>query len=166
MILTPENLSLRTLKMLDTTKMKYKLIQHSNEGRCEEVSLIRGHDPSEAIKAILVTIKKSQKNKDRVLALLPGNAFIDFDKLKILFNARSAGMSSPMEVESFLESEPGRVPPFSFNPNVQVIIDKKLVNNQNVYFSAGKTDESIKMDTKDFVTISLERGAKILTFTS
>jgi len=165
-LMTPETLSLRVIDMFNEAKAEYRLIQHAPEGRCEEVSRLRGNNPREAIKAMLVSVKISSRKSERALALLPGDATMDFAKLANVLGVKSVGMAVRQDVINMLDSEPGGVSPFSFNSNIPVLIDEVLLMGKNVYFSAGKTDESITMSVEEFKRVSLSRGARILAFCS
>lgn len=164
-MLTPSQLSDRVIAMLNGAKAKYRLIQHAPESRCIEVSKLRGHSPRLAIKAILVWVKMSNATGFHALTLLPGDSTINLSALQTELKAKSVSMAAPANVRVLLESEPGGVSPFSFNPDVlKIIIDPALLTGQDVYFSAGKTDESVSMPTEEFLRVSRERGAQILSF--
>lgn len=170
-MLTPVELSARVLEMLKAVGAMHMMMQHEPEGRCIEVSALRGNNPHEAIKAMLLRIKLSKKNGYYALALLPGDSNMNFDALKIALNLPagenvSVSMAAKQDVISILDSEPGAVSPFSFNATVRVLIDQELLKGPNVYFSAGRTDESVMMPTEEFFRVSKDRGAEILNFNS
>lgn len=169
-LLPPAALSERVIQMLVGSQAKYRLMQHAPEGSCEAVSILRGNHPREAVKAMLLRVKESLKTGHYALALLPGDAKADFNLLKAEIEKslgkqiRSIGMADKKDVIGLLDSEPGGVSPFSFHKDVYVILDAELTKTQNVFFSAGKTDESVTMPTADFMRVSLERGAKVYSF--
>ena len=159
-ILSPIELSNRVTAMLIENNAKFDLIQHEHEGSCIAVSKLRGNHPREAVKAMLISVKKSNKNSTRVLALLPGDASMDFKRLKDQLGVKSTGMAVRQDVIDLLDSEPGGVSPFSFNETVSVIIDEELTKVKNVFFSAGRTDESVTMPIDDFLRVSFEQKAE------
>ncbi len=163
-LLSPELLSKRVIDMLTEAHVSFRLLQHASEGRCEEVSKLRGNHPSEAVKAMLVTLKISNTKKTRALALLPGNAHMNFTALANQLRVKSVGMAIRQDVIDWLDSEPGGVSPFSFNSQIPVLLDQELLKVRHVFFSAGKTDESITMPSEDFRKISILRGGQVLSF--
>lgn len=150
------------LDRLNANGAKYDLIDHAPEGSCEKVSALRGHHPHAAAKALLVQLKLTKSQSKYVLVNLPGDMHFDMDAAKKLFNVRNAGMASKEKVAELLFCELGRVPPFSFHDSVTVLVDEKLVNdNDFVYFSPGRLDQSVKLDAKKFQEIILAHGGQV-----
>jgi Ala-tRNA(Pro) deacylase len=49
----------------------------------------------------------------------------------------------------------GSVPPFSFNPQVRLVVDPALVERfAEIAFNAGRLDRSIVLDSADYVRIA------------
>ena len=53
----------RLLALLDSRNAKYRVIKHEPEGRSEEISRIRGNDPAQAMKAIVLSVRGGGKGK-------------------------------------------------------------------------------------------------------
>jgi Ala-tRNA(Pro) deacylase len=51
----------RLIEMLERGNAEYRLIDHQPDGRTEVVSVIRGHDLSQAAKCIVVMVKLGKK---------------------------------------------------------------------------------------------------------
>ena len=73
----------RLLALLDSRNAKYRVIKHEPEGRSEEISRIRGNDPAQAMKAIVLTVRGGGKGKRAVMVVIPGNQRLN---MKILLS--------------------------------------------------------------------------------
>ena len=144
-----------------------RIIPHEPEGNCERVSAMRGNHIHAAAKALLLGVKMSKKVTKFVLAVLPGDRSVSFDMVAKECGGTRASMAPTDKVEGLMLCVVGRVPPFSFNAEVQVIVDKQLVNdNEKIYFSAGRLDQSFEMNAKAYEAIILHDKGKIFSFTT
>ncbi len=152
---------------LKASAVGFTPIPHAPEGNCEKVSELRGNPVHAAAKALLLSIKVSNKHSRCVLAILPGDKKVDFDAIKKAYGVKSATMADRSKVEELLQCEIGRVPPFSFSSSVEVIVDAELVNdNEAIYFSPGRLDLSFKMAAEDYRKMILADKGKIFAFSS
>jgi len=55
----------------------------------------------------------------------------------------------------------GTVLPFSFNPDVDVIVDPSLLKNEYMYFNAARLDRSFALRTQDYVGVARPRMERI-----
>jgi Ala-tRNA(Pro) deacylase len=51
----------------------------------------------------------------------------------------------------------GTILPFSFNPELEVVVDPSLLENDEIYFNAARLDRSMALATSDYVTIARPR---------
>ena len=96
-----------------------------------------------------------------MLAILPGNRKLDFDAVATLFQARKCGFASPQSAEALTGCAMGAVPPFSLNPDLAVVVEQDLLNNDTLFFNAGRLDRSMELDTKDWLAAARPRVARI-----
>ncbi len=47
----------KLVALLNDARAKFRVIEHEPEGRSEQISKIRGNDPSQAAKAMVVAVK-------------------------------------------------------------------------------------------------------------
>ena len=71
----------RLLALLDSQGAKYRVIEHEPEGRSEEISRIRGNEPSQAMKARVLSVRGGGKAKRAVMAVIPSNNLLDMKAL-------------------------------------------------------------------------------------
>jgi Ala-tRNA(Pro) deacylase len=151
----------RLIELLDDHKATYHLIDHEAEGRTDIVSKMRGHNVSEAAKCIIVMVKIGKKVTKYVLGVIPGDKRINLNAIKALFDGTYVSFASQDIAEKLAGSVAGTVLPFSFSPDLQLIVDPQLLENEELYFNAARLDRSMALKTKDYVAITLPRLEKI-----
>ena len=55
----------------------------------------------------------------------------------------------------------GAVPPFSLNPELNIVVDEDLLANATLFFNAGRLDRSMELDTQDWLAVARPRVARI-----
>ena len=139
----------KIIDLLDKENAKYEVLEHKSEGKCEDVSKIRGNKIEEANKALIVRAKGNGE-KCYFLLALRADQKADFAKLGDYNDVR---MCDPAKVEELTGCVIGSVPPFSFNEELEVIVDPLLLKNEYFWFNAGLLDKSIHLRTEDYLRI-------------
>ena len=151
----------RLVALLGEAEAKFRVIEHAAEGRSEKISVIRGNRPEQAAKAMVLDGRGGGGGRRHVLAILPGNRKLDFAAVAALFEARKCGFASPDTAQLLTGCAMGAVPPFALNPELALVVDENLLNNDTLYFNAGRLDRSMELDTKDWIAAARPRVAKI-----
>lgn len=149
---------------LDENHVPYRLIDHAPEGRTEIVSAMRGNQVSQAAKCIILMVKIGKKITRYVLAVVPGHARVDLNAVKALLGGTYASFASKDIAERLAGSEAGTVLPFSFTPELELMVDPSLLENEDIYFNAARLDRSMVLKASDYVGLvkpRLERIAQI-----
>jgi Ala-tRNA(Pro) deacylase len=147
--------------LLSDAKAKFRVIEHEAEGRSEKISVIRGNRPEQAAKAMVLDVRGGGGGRRNVLAILPGNAKLDFNAVALAFDARKAGFASPDTAQAITGCVMGSVPPFSLNPDLSIVVDEELLKNETLFFNAGRLDRSMELDTRDWVAVAKPKVARI-----
>lgn len=147
----------RLISDLDAAGARYRLIDHSPEGRTEPASALRGHDVAHAAKCLIVRVKIGKKETRYVLAVIPGNARLDLSAVKYLLGGTRAAFADPPKAEELAGSMSGTVLPFSYHPRLELIADRALLAVPEIYFNAARLDRSIAMVTEDYLRIASPR---------
>ncbi len=150
----PQDTYTKLIALLDDNHAEYRLIDHEPQGQTDLVSAMRGHHPSEAAKC-------NKKQKKFVLAVVPGDKRVSLGAIKTLFNGIYVGFASSDVAEELAGSVSGTVLPFSFNPELELIVDPILLQNETLYFNAARLDRSLALNTADYKTIAHPRIAAI-----
>ena len=147
----------KLIKFLDENQAQYRLIDHEPEGRTEIVSPMRGNKVSQAAKCIVVMVKITKKDKKYILAVVPGDAKVDLNKIKNMFEGIYVSFATPEIAEEIAGSVSGTILPFSFNPELKLIVVPKLLENEEIFFNAARLDRSMALKTSDYVRLAKSR---------
>lgn len=151
----------RLIALLDSHKAHYRLIDHEPEGRTEVVSPMRGNSLSQAAKCIVLMVKIGKKVTKYILAVVPGDARVDLNAIKALLGGTYVAFASPDIAERLAGSVTGTVLPFSFNAQLELVVDPSLLENEEIYFNAARLDRSLALKTSDYFEIARPRLARI-----
>lgn len=140
--------------LLDGEGAVYRVVEHVPEGRTELIARIRGNRLEQAIKSIVVQVRINKKENRYCLANVPGDRRVDLDAIRAHFGAAGTGVATRDRAEALTGCVIGAIPPFSFNPQLMVLADPLLRENEEVVFNAGRLDRSIFMRSEDYVRIA------------
>lgn len=151
------------IAFLDKHNASYRLINHLPEGRTEIVSPMRGNALSQAAKCIILMVKVGKKVTKFVLAVVPGDARVDLNAVKALLGGTYISFASADIAERLAGSVAGTILPFSFSPELELIVDPSLLKNEEIYFNAARLDRSMVLKTSDYAALSNPRLERIAT---
>ena len=151
----------KLIELLDQHRAQYRLIDHLPEGRTDLVSPMRGHDVSKAAKCMILMVKIGKKDKRFVLGVVPGNAKINLNAVKELYHGSYISFASSDMAERLAGSIAGTVLPFTFSPELSLIVDPSLRDNELIYFNAARLDRSVELKTSDYLKIANPRFERI-----
>jgi Ala-tRNA(Pro) deacylase len=147
----------RLIAFLDRHEVPYRLIDHAPEGRTELVSSMRGNALSQAAKCIVLMVKTGKKRTRYILAVVPGNTIVDFQAVKALLGGSYVAFASPDIAERLAGSVAGTILPFSFNQELELVVDPSLLENDEIYFNAARLDRSMVLKTPDYIAVAKPR---------
>ncbi|HET6262361.1 MAG TPA: YbaK/prolyl-tRNA synthetase associated domain-containing protein [Chloroflexia bacterium] len=151
----------RFIAYLDAGGVPYRLIDHPPEGRTELVSAMRGNTLSQAAKCIVLMVKIGKKVTRYVLAVVPGDRRVDLAAVKALMGGTYVAFASQETAERLAGSVTGTILPFSFNPELELVVDPSLLENDELYFNAARLDRSIALKTADYLVAASPRLGRI-----
>ena len=151
----------RLIAMLDETGAKYRVIDHAAEGRTEVVSAYRGHPVEQAAKCLVVMVKIGKRTSRYFLAVVPGDRRVDLGALKALVGGTYAAFASTDRAEALAGSVSGTILPFSFHPDLELVVDPGLTRHPEIYFNAARLDRSLALATEDYLRLANARISPI-----
>ena len=160
--MTSEDTYTRLITLLDQHDAHYRLIDHAPEGRTEIVSPMRGNALSQAAKCIVLMVKIGKKVTKYILGVIPGDARVDLSGVKTLMKGTYVSFASADIAEKLAGSVAGTILPFSFNPELELIVDPSLLENDEIYFNAARLDRSMALKTSDYIALSKPRIERII----
>lgn len=154
----------KLIEFLDQHKAQYRLIDHEPEGRTEIVSPMRGNKISQAAKCIVIMVKIGKKVTKYVLAVVAGDAKVNLNAIKALFQGTYISFATPEIAEKLAGSVSGTILPFSFNPELKLIVDPELLKNEELFFNAARLDRSMALKTGDYTELAKPRLERIAQY--
>ena len=151
----------RLVALLDRQGAQYRLIDHEPEGRTEIVSPMRGNALRQAAKCMVLMVKVGKKVTKYVLAVVPGDARVDLNAVKTLLGGTYISFASADIAERVAGSVAGTILPFSFDQELELIVDPTLLENDEIYFNAARLDRSMALRTSDYVALTQPRLERI-----
>lgn len=133
---------------LNSKHIRYSYVEHEPTPTSEAAARVRGTKPEEGAKAIILKTSSEEKN---VMVVLPGNLKIDSKKVR-KFLGNDSSFENPGLILEKYGIVVGGVPPFGnlLGEGMQVLIDEKLFENDNVSFNCGKRTTSITISASDY----------------
>jgi Ala-tRNA(Pro) deacylase len=77
--------------------------------------------------------------------------------VKALLSATYVSFASLDIAERLAGSVTGTVLPFAFSPELELIVDPSLLENDELYFNAARLDRSVVLNTRDYLTLAKPR---------
>lgn len=153
-------------KMLEESKVKYTLVKHRKVFTAYDVAATMRVKLNTIAKSLLVKTNKPLEigKKPYAIAVVPADKNIDLKKLAKVMTTKDLRITKvdiPKEgvMKAQFKVKPGGMSAFGSLHKILVFVDKTLKNE--VIFSSGEFDESIKMKVSDFIKLE---GAKIGNF--
>jgi Ala-tRNA(Pro) deacylase len=122
---------------------------------------MRGNALAQAAKCIILIVKIGKKVTRYLLAVVPGDARVDLKAVKMLMGATYVSFASAGIAERLGGSVTGTILPFSFNPELELVVDPSLLENNEIYFNAARLDRSMALKTRDYVALARPRLERI-----
>jgi len=144
----------RLVELLEVNEAEFRILEHELEGRSVEISRIRGNHPSQAMKAIVSSVRGGGGGKRFILAVVPGSQRLNMRALCAAVGAQKGSFASTDKATELTGCVMGAVPPFAFHDDLTLVVDNRCRNNEEVVFNAGRLDRSIFMRFQDYQRIS------------
>jgi len=144
----------RLMTILDSAGARYRIIEHPPEGRTEVVSAYRGNPLARAAKCLVVMVKIGKRTSRYFLAVVPGDTRVDLQALKQLAGGTYVAVASTDKAEALAGSVSGTILPFSFHPDLELIVDPTLLSHSEIFFNAARLDRSLALNTEDYRRIA------------
>lgn len=152
----------KLIELLDANKASYRLIDHAPEGQTDKVSALRGHPVEAAAKCIVLIVKIGKRTSRFLLAVVPGNARVDTNKIKSLFSGTTyVGFAATDVAERLAGSVAGTVLPFAFHQDLMLVADPSITEVEELFFNAARLDRSMALRTSDYVALARPRLERI-----
>lgn len=140
--------------LLEQHGADYELLDHAPVGTTEVVSELRGHPVAHAAKCLVLTVKVDRRTRRYVLAVVPGDARVDFGAVSDRYGARYVGFADAATAERLSRAVPGTVLPFPMDSDVELLVDPRVLEQPRLFFNAARLDRSVSLATSDYEAIA------------
>ncbi|HCM61627.1 MAG TPA: hypothetical protein DIT05_03650 [Morganella sp. (in: Bacteria)] len=149
-----DNILCKITALLDKHNARYEIMSHDALGFTSgEVAKMRDVELGQCSKAVILKVKGNGVKKN-VLAVLPGDEKIDGEKLTGFFGGKKMSFATADQVKELTDCVPGALAPFTFNPDLELVIDPVLFERYSeIAFNAGTLTETIVLNAEDYRTI-------------
>ncbi|ORM68742.1 hypothetical protein HA51_13595 [Pantoea rwandensis] len=152
----------KLIALLDQHHARYRLMEHEATGKCEAVAANRGTEVGQGAKALVCHVK-GKGIKQHVLAILPADQQADLSKVAEAVGGRRASLASPAEVDALTGCVFGAIPPFSFHPDLKLVVDPLLFERyEEIAFNAGLLEKSVVLKVEDYRALHSGNVVKII----
>lgn len=137
------------ISLLDERGYAYELLEHEHVHTSEDAAKVRGTHLEEAAKALVL-----QAQEKFFMCVVSGHKKLDLKKIKELLGEKNISLAHPDDVFRVTQCKVGTVPPFPGLLNLPGFVDKGVLTNEYVCFSAASHVKSIRMKAHDWLQIS------------
>lgn len=142
----------RIVALFEAGDADFRVLEHSPEGRSEDVAAVRGTEVSQGAKALVCRVKGTDSGA--LLAVVPGDARLDIRKAVAAVGGRKGGFAPADLARELTGCEIGAIPPLALDGNLDVVVDRDFVEaHREIAFNAGRLDRSIVLKTADYLRI-------------
>lgn len=116
-----------------------------------------GISEDDVVKTVVLDVRTGH-----AFAVLPASCRIDLTKIREAINSRHVDFATEDEIErDYPEFELGAIPPLGALVRTPLIVDKQVLDHEEVVFAAGTKRESVRMRTQDLFEASMMKVADI-----
>jgi Ala-tRNA(Pro) deacylase len=149
----------RLKEYLDNLNVKYATISHALAYTSQQVASIAHIRGKELAKTVMVKI-----NDKMAMVVLPASFKVDLELIKKAARANIVSLATESEfLDMFPECDAGAMPPFGNLYGMEVFVDEKLAEDDEIAFNAGSHLELIKLPYKDFIRLVKPKVGKYTT---
>jgi Ala-tRNA(Pro) deacylase len=136
----------RLKEFLDSKGVKYITIPHRPAYTAMEVAESAHVPGQEMAKTVIVDV-----DGRLAMAVLPATRHVSAERLGRSVGAQHVGIAKEGEFRfDFPDCEVGAMPPFGNLFNMEVLVDPKLAEDEEIAFNAGTHSEVLRMAYRDF----------------
>ncbi|NLX13775.1 MAG: YbaK/EbsC family protein [Phycisphaerales bacterium] len=133
-------------QFLDENKVKYVTISHSPAFTAQQIAASAHVSGKDLAKTVMVKV-----DGHVAMAVLSATHQINFDRLKDAVGAKKVELAGEEEFKQlFPQCEVGAMPPFGNLYEMEVYMDRRLAEDEDIAFNAGSHTELIKMHCADY----------------
>lgn len=141
---------------LTLTEVDFKVLRHQHSDTSREAAHRAGVNEDQLAKAVAL-----RDDIGPLLAVIPASRQLDVDGLRAMLHRPGLRLMKESELdEVFFDCETGAVPPLGPDYRVPTVLDRRLTEQDDIYFEAGDHVDLVHVSATSF--LKLMRGAETL----
>ena len=130
---------------LDELGIHYEIVKHTPTSTSMETAAAAHVPGDKLVKSVLL-----KDDKNYVMAVIPSTYHVELSDLPSKFN-RHMELAREEEISRiFTDCETGAIPPIGHAYSMDMIVDSKLINSDDVYIEAGDHENLVHINNRDF----------------
>jgi len=106
------------------------------------------------LKRVTKSLVLLDKDKNVILAIIPGNEKLSFSKLKNIVQSKKVRMVAFEDAKEYSGYLPGATPMIFHKLKMKVVIDKRLTQYESIYGGGGTRLKLLELKTKDVIKLN------------
>ena len=106
------------------------------------------------LKRVTKSLILLNKDKNAILAIIPGNEKLSFSKLKKAVQSKKVRMVPFEDAKEYSGYLPGATPMVFHKLKMKVVIDKKLIQYKSIYGGGGTRLKLLELKTEDVIKLN------------
>ncbi|MEJ5259103.1 MAG: YbaK/EbsC family protein [Anaerohalosphaeraceae bacterium] len=140
---------MKVIDYLNQQQAKYEMVRHKPAYTAEQLSRVEGLPATQVAKTVVV-----EADGRFYLCVLPADRKIDFAALQKHLHVQQVRLADEDQMALlFLDAEVGAEAPFGNLYHLPTLMDKSLMNGQEISFLAGKHDVSVHLKIDEYVRL-------------
>jgi Ala-tRNA(Pro) deacylase len=130
---------------LESRGFEFEVLPHepTETGLAEADSL--GLSASDVAKTVVLDLRTGH-----AFAVVPADRFVDLDAVRQLINSRHVHLAEEDEIRrDYPEFQLGAIPPLGALAHTPLVVDRSIIEHDEIVFAGGEKEVSIRMKTAD-----------------
>ena len=149
-----EDIYAKIKKYFIDNDIHFREVAHEAGASAEDYHKALGCRYEQQLKCLLLKIYEDGKEYFVVLTI-PAQKRADFEVIKSAMNAKKVRMATKEELKTVTGCNYGELPPLGKIFNIQLIMDKDFLKEQETFMNAGKVDVSFVVNPLDLQRLEI-----------
>jgi Cys-tRNA(Pro) deacylase len=137
-------------KYLAENKVWHRFIEKAETVHTADAAAAAGFDLNKVTKSLILL----DQDKNCILAIIPGNCKLSFEKLKKVLNVKRIYLVPFEKAEEFSGYPPGATPMIFHKVSMKVLVDSKLAAYEAISGGGGTRTRLLELRTEDVIKLN------------
>lgn len=162
-MIDPENTYLNLIKLLDESKVNYKLFTHEIALTYEDLDRVQKEAGFFGTEGKCLVLKVREKF---IAYITLQGTRVNFDAIKKTLGINKVSLATPNELKEYFGAEPGCAYPFGFSKDVDIYVDPEIYQQDWFLFSPALPTKTVQAKGEDLKRVFEQLPNKITDVTN